>query len=193
MLSSKCAGVLVAACAIAFASSAPARAGTIDFSGVQGFDANPLVLPEATITNLSSGTVLVGPGAAGEIDGFCFLSSGCESDGEIVFSTAVSNLKFDSDGFNAGDSVTVSAFNGATLLGSVVLTVDGNHDLSAFGTITRLFFDDSSTGAGLGYSTFEFDAAAAAVPLPAALPLFATGLAAFGLMGWRKRRKAPAA
>jgi hypothetical protein len=29
-----------------------------------------------------------------------------------------------------------------------------------------------------------------AVPLPGALPLFATGLGALGLLGWRKRRKA---
>ena len=30
-------------------------------------------------------------------------------------------------------------------------------------------------------------------PLPAALPLFATGLGAMGLLGWRKKRKAAAA
>jgi hypothetical protein len=32
-----------------------------------------------------------------------------------------------------------------------------------------------------------------AVPLPAALPLFATGLGALGLLGWRRKRKAGAA
>lgn len=31
-----------------------------------------------------------------------------------------------------------------------------------------------------------------AVPLPAALPLFATGLGALGLFGWRRKRKAEA-
>jgi len=31
-----------------------------------------------------------------------------------------------------------------------------------------------------------------AVPLPAALPLFATGLGALGLIGWRRKRKASA-
>jgi hypothetical protein len=38
-------------------------------------------------------------------------------------------------------------------------------------------------------STFGTVAAVSAVPLPAALPLFATGLAAMGLLGWRRKRK----
>ena len=32
----------------------------------------------------------------------------------------------------------------------------------------------------------------AATPLPAALPLFATGLGGLGLLGWRRKRKAVA-
>jgi hypothetical protein len=32
----------------------------------------------------------------------------------------------------------------------------------------------------------------AATPLPAALPLFATGLGGLGLLGWRRKRKAQA-
>jgi hypothetical protein len=32
----------------------------------------------------------------------------------------------------------------------------------------------------------------AVVPLPAALPLFATGLGALGLLGWRRKRKTQA-
>ena len=31
-----------------------------------------------------------------------------------------------------------------------------------------------------------------ATPLPAALPLFATGLGALGLLGWRRKKKAAA-
>ena len=36
-------------------------------------------------------------------------------------------------------------------------------------------------------------APAVATPLPTALPLFATGLGALGLLGWRRKRKAQAA
>jgi hypothetical protein len=41
------------------------------------------------------------------------------------------------------------------------------------------------------YSTFVLSATSA-TPLPAALPLFATGLGALGLIGWRRKRKASA-
>jgi hypothetical protein len=37
------------------------------------------------------------------------------------------------------------------------------------------------------------DSISSATPLPAALPLFATGLGALGLLGWRRKRKAQAA
>ena len=37
------------------------------------------------------------------------------------------------------------------------------------------------------------DAADTATPLPAALPLFATGLGGLGLLGWRRKRKSAAA
>jgi hypothetical protein len=38
----------------------------------------------------------------------------------------------------------------------------------------------------------EFALDAQPTPLPAALPLFATGLGALGLLGWRRKRKAAA-
>jgi hypothetical protein len=42
-------------------------------------------------------------------------------------------------------------------------------------------------------ATFDatFNITPVATPLPAALPLFATGLGALGLLGWRRKRKAP--
>lgn len=41
-------------------------------------------------------------------------------------------------------------------------------------------------------TTYDFEAGAP-VPLPSALPLFATGLGALGYLGWRRKRKAAAA
>jgi hypothetical protein len=51
-------------------------------------------------------------------------------------------------------------------------------------------------GPPLSAGPFEADfsfSSTAATPLPAALPLFATGLGAFGLLGWRRKRKNAAA
>ena len=37
--------------------------------------------------------------------------------------------------------------------------------------------------------TYTYDPPPSQVPLPGALPLFATGLGALGLLGWRRKRK----
>mgnify|MGYP002129735176 CR=1 FL=1 len=91
--------------------------------------------------------------------------------------------RFVADG---GDFVALDIFGlGDALLGTVDLTGDVlSLDLSSFGSITRLFFDDSSTGAGFAYSDFSFDQTAA-VPLPASLPLLAAGM---GLLAVARRR-----
>jgi hypothetical protein len=71
-----------------------------------------------------------------------------------------------------------------------------------FGLITSEFnnipFDlqitaDVPDGLRVGIIDARFDASeATATPLPAALPLFATGLGALGLLGWRRKRKTAA-
>jgi hypothetical protein len=64
-------------------------------------------------------------------------------------------------------------------------------------TLLALVFDASSglatvssTGGFTGSITYNFTPAA--TPLPAALPLFATGLGGLGLLGWHRKRKARA-
>jgi hypothetical protein len=54
----------------------------------------------------------------------------------------------------------------------------------------QLLFDETMSSAG-GFS-FNYGVAADTTPLPATLPLFATGLGAIGLLGWRRKRKARA-
>ena len=95
--------------------------------------------------------------------------------------------------------------------GSVVLTGVLQINRNFFGTGTMEYFGFSGGGfdeirlenqaanPNNTFADFEFDAgaydsfavntAAAATPLPAALPLFAAGLGAFGLLGWRRKRK----
>jgi hypothetical protein len=69
---------------------------------------------------------------------------------------------------------------------------------------TGYYFDDGgasfnygpygNTGpGGYGMETEFFSPGVATTPLPAALPLFATGLGAMGLLGWRRKRKSAAA
>jgi len=54
------------------------------------------------------------------------------------------------------------------------------------------FFGRPNVYAALPTTVADWTVAAAATPLPAALPLFATGLGALGVLGWRRKKKAVA-
>jgi hypothetical protein len=66
--------------------------------------------------------------------------------------------------------------------------------ISGTGSVYELehFVSGSADGIVLVGSANGNPATVPAVPLPAALPLFATGLGALGLIGWRRKRKAAA-
>ena len=81
-------------------------------------------------------------------------------------------------------SEAVSALSGGTVIS--LLETGAIQDL---GTMT---FVDAS-GAPIDALQYQFVSNELATPLPAALPLFATGLGGLGLLGWRKKRKAAAA
>ncbi len=170
-----------------------AQAATLDFSGFASGDTGLSILDvgDATVS-VPGGTVFIyHPGEFGAFStsgGLCALteSGNCETDWTLTFDYAVTNLTFEAAFFHRGDSVEVEYYNGATLLGSSFVTAAGVTDLSGVGMITSLFFNDSSKGAGFGFGDFAF----AAIPLPAAFPLFATALAGMGLLGWRRKRKA---
>jgi len=91
-------------------------------------------------------------------------------------------------------------FNGDPSTATFLLSVDG-------GAFMHILFSNANLMllAGLVGTTFKFmqdginnptfyvsAVLFSPVPLPAALPLFATGLGAMGLLGWRRKRKAQA-
>jgi hypothetical protein len=124
------------------------------------------------------------------------LAGDCRADFSVDFTLPFVNVSFITTGWNDGDSVLVSVFNGLTNLGSVAVGGNGLVDLAGFGTITSLLFDDSSSAAGGGASFGNFQINLASngppdngtdVPLPAALPMLLAGLGAMG--GMRRLRR----
>ena len=177
------------AAALALATASASDAATITVSGFSpGYQSNTVAIaPEATIT--SFGTDLYFGGAYSDVGSFCAINvSVCNADLEIAFNGVVSNLMFDVGGYQSGDYVDINIFGlGNVLLGSIAITSDVvGLDLSSFGSITRLFFDDNSTSAGVGYANFSFDQVAAPIPLPAAGFLLIGALG--GLAALRRRK-----
>jgi len=78
------------------------------------------------------------------------------------------------------------------------LTSDMVFDITFIGGTTnfslpdlKVWFETTSGGDKTG-SLLSMDIPVSPVPLPAALPLFASGLGALGLLGWRRKRKGAA-
>ncbi|MCP4089887.1 MAG: hypothetical protein GY746_08840 [Gammaproteobacteria bacterium] len=73
----------------------------------------------------------------------------------------------------------------------LVMAFSGNFDLDY-----NTYFGSHFRASVAGWASAEFatySSTASVVPLPAALPLFGTGLAVMGLFGWRRKRKSAAA
>ena len=83
-----------------------------------------------------------------------------------------------------GVSQSFNVYEGATATGGVSGEIVGDP------MVTDLFFtlDNQDANGFLGTNS-----PAPAAPLPATLPLFASGLGAMGLFGWRRKRKAGSA
>jgi len=182
--------LLAAMAAGLIAPAASATTLTLDAFGSGFFGNTVAVAPEATLTSFGS-NLFFGGAYFGAPGSFCAISgTTCDADLEISFVAPVANLTFDVGGWDPGDFVALSIFGlGDVLSGSlnIVSNIVGL-DLSSYGTITRLFFDDSSTAAGIGYANFSFDLArdSAPIPLPAAGWLLLGGL---GVLAAAKRRR----
>src|SRR5262249_36873363 len=105
----------------------------------------------------------------------------------------VGNFSFDHSSITALDPITLA------LLGSIVIDVGSGNTAGGLwflgfgqagnnGSPNTLYFTDGINGERDGLF-----GAINPVPLPGALPLFATGLGALGLLSWRRKRKTQAA
>ena len=94
----------------------------------------------------------------------------------------------------AGVDTAIGFFNSLDLSG--LLFLDNDFTIANPGFQQLYMGSESSptfrTGTYFGLSGETIVISNSGVPLPGALPLFATGLAALGLLGWRRKRKAQA-
>ena len=110
------------------------------------------------------------------------------------FAYGVSNTSFDKNGINIIFGGTLNS-NTGIVVGTddfyLGFSIDSDGDVvgSPPGfSFLGLVYTTSGTSAFFEASTFKVSA----VPLPAALPLFAGGLTIIGLLGWRRKRMAGA-
>ena len=103
-----------------------------------------------------------------------------------------------SDAFATGNLLSTTTFTSA---GTSVTNLAGIPiDLSAPYVTTLVYtivmpgdaYKDADASIDLSTSLLSPPGGNGAAPLPAALPLFATGLGALGLLGWRRKRRAQA-
>jgi hypothetical protein len=95
-------------------------------------------------------------------------------------------------------SPTIGSFvlSGASLSDIVSLTFAGDLPAYTGGPFSGTWREVLETCVGFDCEeapvTFSVSGTASVTPIPATLPLFATGLGTLGLLGWRRKRKATA-
>jgi hypothetical protein len=141
-----------------------------------------------TATSDSTGTPLSTYNGTGTIT----LSFAPSATGETSYTSAAVTFLIDGVQFS-GNASDVQFLNGNffnATFSDAVGTSPSRFDLQTSGVYAFFYDDETQVADGSITSTLD---PPAPTPLPAALPLFAGGLGAMGLLGWHRKRKAPAA
>jgi hypothetical protein len=72
-------------------------------------------------------------------------------------------------------------------------TDENNHNLATNFQFYFFIYDPSTLNVAAATNVLLHEIDVSEIPLPGALPLFASGLVGLGLLGWRRKRKAIAA
>ena len=142
-------------------SAAPATADTINFSPLTPGDLGPGAVTVDGVTfdgtqNLFNTSEFHFTASGGSICAFDPVAFSCANDMTVKFDGKVKRLSLATAGYHDGDSVTISVYRRGRDLGSVTITADQPINLHSFGRVTKLVFDDSSSGNGYTYGLFKF-------------------------------------
>jgi hypothetical protein len=179
--------VALTTCAAILVSAAPVHAVSFNFSFTNQF---PLGDVNGTVT--------------GRIDGLA--DTGASAATGVFITSSPSGLGYPlsaSDNFLSQSPLFVTS-NTFTVASGVLTAMDFRVEFPIANTTPQEFFlltlvlnpgsefIANRFGEATDHKVVSLSATFSQVPLPAALPLFATGLGALGLLGWRRKRKAAA-
>ena len=175
------AGFFAVAAAAAF--TKPASAATVDYTG---FDQNGTPTLVDTIVTGSNPVLisiqLLPQVTVTAVDGGLY--------GTISVDVGTPPVIFVADGLPFADPTNLEVgFPGSGIF-TALLAANGSYDLVVTALLTLIDAVYVDAGPILRVTTEEV---ASAVPVPGALPLFATGIGALGLVHWRRKRRAQAA
>ena len=181
-------GTFAATGFLALVACGPTRAGTFTFSAPSNFD--------SSTNTLNFGSLAIGSTLEVVVTATGALTPGGAPPGDYVLAPAWSfpggsNLLAPFSYVAEGNPVPPST-NGC-FTSNLTCNIDYFFTPISTGlfTTTQEVFFQTSFG-GFGETITLEGTGVAATPIPAALPLFATGLGGLGLLGWRRKRKARA-
>lgn len=108
----------------------------------------------------------------------------------IFFSSLINNVSFDASrslGSSSGQTLTVSAYNGATLVSSQIITLGDINTWTSVSFATSGFDSLILDGSDTGFSPYGIDNLVAAVPEPEIYGMLLAGLGLVGFMAYRRR------